>query len=130
MDHNIIELETKTHVRLHEILNIPMSSYSKRTRHIKKETNHTPIRTPAVIENIGYIQKEFFKNISRLPASVHSVHVQRMREYADYHIADLIAMWGDEIDNENKAFSVSHDNLVLAKKEKARIMIEHMKKIY
>lgn len=127
---NIIELEHTTHTDLHKILNIPTNKYSKRTRQFKKVTNGKTIIAPDDIDMIHDIQSVFFSNIHKLPKEVQKKHLQQIQEYMKREMQRALKAWADTINTPNAKFDTIHKTANEYKKEKHRIVIDKLKKIY
>lgn len=127
---NIIELEYKKHLQLHQTLDIPTNQYSKWTRKIKKDTNGKTIRTPTNIETIHDLQCLFFSKFDLLESETKNKNIQKMKQYAKREIERAFLVWIPKIKIDWLDFYETHNIAKEARKEKHKKIIDDMKKIY
>lgn len=84
MVYNIQEIRRPMHDMIHDILNIPMRSYTKWTRKIREKTNHKLVHTTDYVRMMAELQYQYFSKLDKLPKEVVNMHENKMYQNVEH----------------------------------------------
>ena len=123
---NIKRIDADIHKKIHMILNIKRSDYSRWARNYRLKTNDRMVISPKDIDIIYNVQQKYFKNLNKLPRDVQKRHVEKMREYALRENERSNRMWWDDFWC-GISFASAHRSMIRARKEQSKIILDILK---
>lgn len=124
---NIKSIKYTEHRLVHQVLNIPMSKYSRLQRNFKMRINHKLVLSPSDIDKIADMQWEYFRDLHKLPKETQIRHMKKMLEYYRYEIHRLFVMWWWNNNAKGETFRDYHEWMIWIRKEQSRIILDRIK---
>lgn len=131
---NIVRLSAFDHIDvLHGTLDLPSRKSSQYIRKLRMMTNHKLVMPPEGIALMGEMQKEFFKDIRKLPQWMQLFHIEKIGLLAEQERNRYYKMFNHHFDwpkiktNDGDKVHAVLDNYIDCKQEIAKEIIAFLR---